>query len=547
MKALALIARGLLFAALAATVIAQTKTAPVTIDTGKVAGSVLDNGVHAYIGIPFAAPPVGDLRWHEPMPAKAWASVYDAVTPKPGCAQRAPANRTPGAFSEQYSEDCLYLNVWTPATAKAGAKLPVIVWIYGGGFTGGSANMPGYSTMHLAAKGVVTVNLAYRVGVFGYFAHPELTKETGHNASGDWGSLDQVAGLKWVQRNIAAFGGDPANITLIGQSAGSESVYQLQASPLAKGLFTKISAWSGADLAPGGQVPRTLAEGEATGIKVQQMLNAKDLAAMRAVPTDQVFAALTSTPGAQAGPGGGIQTRPFVDGWFLPTAPHEIFVAGKQNDVPLYTSSTQSDLGSAMQIYDGVKTLADLHKLVPTVFGDAADEFFKLFPAANDEEARKVALIVSGDTGFGISNRDWARDQALYGKQVVYLAQWAHVPPANKTGPAFGAFGDGPAHGSDIAYWLGTWVVNTNRDWSAWDKELSEKMQDTLITFARTGNPTTAAVKVPRYDPNDEHRVVFGDTISIEKMNTAQVEFLRAHAPKRAAPAAPAAPVPVAR
>jgi para-nitrobenzyl esterase len=506
---------------------------PVIIDTGKLSGTVLESGIYAYLGIPFASPPVGDLRWHEPVSIKPWTGIYSADAPKPGCAQRAPGNRPAGssANAEQYSEDCLYLNVWTPLTAKAGTKLPVVVFIHGGGFTSGSPSMPQYSGAELAKKGVITVNLAYRVGIFGFFAHPELTKESGHGASGDWGNLDQIAGLKWIQHNIAAFGGDPANVTVTGQSAGSESVYQLMASPLARGLFAKISGWSGANLPPGGRPPQSLAEGEAAGLKMQQALNAKGLAEMRAVPWDQVLATLAQLSGPQGGPGSGIQTRPFVDGYFMPDLPEKIFKAGKQNDVPLYTSSTQEDLGSAMQFYDNVKTLADLQKYAKDAFGDAVDQFFKLFPASNDDEARKVALIVVADTGFGVSNRDWARDQALTGKHPVYLAQWAHVPPPNKTGaPASNRFGNGPAHGSDTSYWLGTYARQTNRVYTDWDREISDKMQDTLIAFAKTGNPNTPAVKVPRYDPKNEQRVVFGDnSIYIDKLSTEQIEFLRAH------------------
>jgi para-nitrobenzyl esterase len=247
---------------------------------------VLNSGIHAYFGIPLAAPPVGELRWHEPVPVKPWTGIYDASATKPACAQRGRGAGPGGASvnAEQYSEDCLYLNVWAPPTTKAGAKLPVVVCIHGGGFTGGSPSSPQVSGAELAKKGVITVTLAYRLGIFGYFAHPECTKESGHNASGDWGSLDQVAGLKWVQRNIAAFGGDAGNVLVMGQSAGSESVFQLMVSPLARGLFAKISGWSGANLAPGGQVPRSLAEGEAIGLKVQQALSAKSLAEMRAAP-----------------------------------------------------------------------------------------------------------------------------------------------------------------------------------------------------------------------------------------------------------------------
>jgi para-nitrobenzyl esterase len=302
-----------------------------------------------------------------------------------------------------------------------------------------------------------------------------------------------------------------------------------------------VSGWSGADLAPGGQIPHTLAEGEATGLKVQRMLNVKDLAAMRAMSSEQIIAALASAPGVPAGPGGAIQTRPFIDGYFLPAAPHEIFMAHKQNDVPLLASSTQNDLGAAAGFYDNGKSVADLQKLAAADFGDAAADLLKLFPAATDEEARKVALTISGDSGFGIANRDWARDQALYGKQPAYLVHWAHVPPPNKPGvQGGGGMGNGPSHGSDIAYWLGTYVTNNNKVWTDWDKELSEKMQNILVAFAKTGNPSTDAVKVPRYDPNDEKRVVFGDSIAIEKMNTEQIEFLRTHAPKRGGFGAPA-------
>jgi len=448
------------------------------------------------------------------------------------------AQRGGGSEGEKPSEDCLYLNVWVPPTAKPGAKLPVLVFIYGGGFGGGSASSPGYAGAELAKKNVIRVNIAYRVGIFGYFALPELSAESGHHASGDWGSLDQVAGLQWVQRNIAAFGGDPANVTLFGQSAGSESVYQLQASPLGHGLFAKVSGWSGADLPPGGQAPHSLAEGEATGLKVERGLKFSSVAEMRAVPWEQLLTDLATLAGPQQGPGGGgggFNARPIVDGYFLPDLPEAIFKASKENDVPNYQSSTLEDLGSAMAFYDNVHTVADLQKVGKEAFGENAEEFFKLFPATNDDEARKVALLVSGDTGFGISNRDWARSQALVSKKPVYLAQWAHVPPPSSK-PGGPNFGKGPSHGSDITYWMGNFSAHPDRAWTDWDHELSNKMQDSLVAFAKTGNPNTSAVKVPRYDPKNEERVVFGDTIYVDKLNTTQIEFLRAHAPKRQGP-----------
>jgi para-nitrobenzyl esterase len=500
---------------------------PIAIDSGKVAGTLLASGVHAYYGLPIALPPVGTLRWHEPMPVKPWSDVYEAGKPRPACMQR--------QGNQEQSEDCLYLNVWTPPTARRGAKLPVIVFIHGGGFTGGSASTPAYSGAELARKGVVTVTLAYRLGVFGYLAHPELTRESGHNGSGDWGSLDQIAGLKWIQHNIAAFGGNPANVLVMGHSAGSESVYQLQASPLAHGLYAKLSGWSGADLAPGGQVPRSLADGEASGLQLQKLLGAPDLNAMRAMPAGDIQAALAKLG---TGPGAGVPTRPIVDGWFLPDTPDHLFKAGKQNDVPLYVSATQKDLGSAAQFYESVHTVTELHDAAATAFGDAAAEFARLFPATTDSQARQTALLVSGNTGFGVSNRDWARDAITTGKSPAYLVQWTHVPPAATPG-ASGAPampGAGPTHGSDIEYWLGTYVSNKNRAWSDSDRQLSEKMQDTLIAFAKTGNPGTRAVKVPRYNTGNEQRTVFGDPVHVEKIDTQQIEFLRNHAPRRGAP-----------
>jgi para-nitrobenzyl esterase len=486
---------------------------PITIDSGKVAGMLLDSGVHAYLGIPFAAPPVGELRWHAPMPVKPWTEVYDASYTRAVCGQR----QGGGGNSGNQSEDCLYLNIWLPPSAKAGARLPVMVWIHGGGFAGGSPSIPQYSGAEMAKKGIVYVGISYRVNVLGFLVLPELTKESGRNASGNWGMLDQVQALQWVQRNIAAFGGDPSNVTLIGESAGSESIHLLQASTLAKGLFQKASGWSGAITPPGNQMVQTLREAEAAGLKFQEALKVNNLAELRAVPWDKVIAAI-----------GDLRVRrPVLDGFFLPALPVDIFKAGKQNDVPIYVSSTAKDKGGSDEFYE-VKTLFDLQTIAKCAFAEYAEEFFKLFPASNDAEAVKQAQAVVAGNGFGITNRDWARTHSLTGKQPAYLAQFARVSP--RPPGARGQFSVGAAHASDIPYWLGTYVYQTQNKWTDWDKELSAKMMDTLIAFAKTGNPSTDAVKIPRYDPKNEQRIVFGEaTIWIEKMNTAQLEFLRAH------------------
>ena len=483
---------------------------PVTIDTGKVAGTVLESGVHAYLGIPYAAPPVGNLRWHAPQPVKPWGGVFNAETMGKACAGAGQGNNEPRG------EDCLNVNVWAPAAARAGARLPVLVWIHGGGFQGGSPNIAQYSGEPFAKKGLIYVGIAYRLGVLGFMSHPELTREAGQSAPGNWGMLDQVAALKWVQKNIAAFGGDPANVTLIGESAGSESIHILQASPMSKGLYARVSGWSGAITPPGNQMVPTLREAEQLGLKIQSALHVNSLAEMRAVAWDKVFEAVTEPR----------QRRPVLDGYFLPALPVDIFKAGMQNDVPVYVSSTAKDKGGSDEFYE-VQTLLDLQTLAKQAFADQSDEFFRLFPASSDAEAVAQAQKVVGANGFGISNRDWARQQALSGKQPAYLAQFARVSPYPPG--ATGRFTIGAAHSTDIVYWLGTQDTQPRFRWTAWDRELSNDMMETLIAFAKTGNPATAAAKVPRYDPKNEQRVVFGDKVWIEKLDTAQLEFLRAH------------------
>jgi para-nitrobenzyl esterase len=466
--------------------------------------------VHAYLGVPFAAPPVGELRWRAPQPVKAWAGVFNADSLRTSCAGPGQGN------TEFRGEDCLNLNIWEPATAKVGAKIPVVVWIHGGGFQGGSPNIAMYSGEPFAKKGLIYVGISYRLGVFGFLSHPELTKEAGQGAPGNWGMLDQVAALKWIQRNIAAFGGDPANVTIMGESAGSESVHLLQASPMTKGLYAKATGWSGAITPPGNQNVPTLSEAEALGMKIQEALHARNLAEMRAIPWDRVLAAVTEPR----------QRRPVLDGVLLPQLPVDIFRAGKQNDVPTYVSSTAKDKGGSDEFYE-VKTLFDLQTLAKQAFADQSEEFFRLFPASSDAEAVKQAQVVVAGNGFGIANRDWARQQALSGKQPAYLAQFARVSPYPPG--ATGRFTIGAAHSTDIVYWLGTQDTQPRFGWTAWDRELSATMMDSLIAFAKTGNPSTATVRIPRYDPRTEQRVVFGDKIWVENLSTAQLEFLRAH------------------
>ena len=257
---------------------------PIQTEPGLVDGIVLESGVRAWLGIPMAAPPVRELRWKPPQPVRRWNGVFHADRPAPMCLQTLRTRTMNHYFgNEATSEDCLYLNVWAPPN---GEKLPVIVWVYGGGFNVGSASMANYSGENLAASGAIRVNISYRLGALGFLAHPELTAESGYGGSGNYGLMDLIAGLRWVQSNIAAFGGDPANVTIAGQSAGSMAVALLQASPEARGLFHKVVGMSGSPFGePANAV--ALAEGESAGLALQHALGAHSIEDLRDIGGDR--------------------------------------------------------------------------------------------------------------------------------------------------------------------------------------------------------------------------------------------------------------------
>jgi para-nitrobenzyl esterase len=508
---------------------------PVRIDTGAVAGSLLAPSVKAYLGIPFAAPPVRENRWRAPQPVKAWQGIYNADSLKPECPQ---ALRSPSInhyFGEEaVSEDCLYLNLWAPAAAKAGDKLPVVMWIYGGAFNVGSASSPIYSGEPLARKGIIYVAANYRLGVFGFLAHPELTAETGHKASGNWGFLDQVAALQWVQRNIAAFGGDPRNVTLVGQSAGSMSINNLQASPLARGLFARAFGMSGASV-DGGPIgaEATLAKAETTGVQLQAAMKAEHISDLRKVSWDKVLAASQQAK---------LRFGPSIDGYYLPDTPQHIFEKGQQSDVPVVTGSTANDIGTNVPLR-AATTLAEYRSLARQSYGAAAGEFLKLWPAKDDHGAAREADEVGRSSGFGLGARNWARMQALTGKSPSYLFMVTRVQPF-APGVKFSDFDPATAgayHMGDVPYFLGTYdafnLFRTTRNWTELDRSLSNRMQDVIVTFARTGNPNTPAVKFVRYDPKNEQLTDFGDTITLERLNSRGIDFLLTHPPAPAAPA----------
>ncbi len=514
------------------------ETDPVRVDGGLVSGTYLKSGLKAYFGVPFAAPPLRENRWRAPQPVVPWDGVLTANRMAPECVQSLRSSNINHYFGEEAAaEDCLYLNLWAPASSRTGAKLPVVVWIYGGGFQGGSSAMALYGGEGLAKKGIVYVSFNYRLGIFGFLAHPEATKESGHGASGNWGLLDQVAALRWVQRNIGTFGGDPDNVLVMGQSAGSMSVNYLQASPLTTGLFHKAFGMSGSTIKGPGSETGTLAEAEATGIALQQAMKVDSLAAMRTFSSDKVVAA------AQAAK---LRAGPIVDGYALPAHTAEIFAAGRQHDMPIVVGSTSNDLGTSTEVRKAT-TVAEYRAAAVKMYGPNAEAFLAAFPAATDADVRKAADLASMASGTGLGARSWARAQATTGRAPAYLFRFSRIHPyvpgvvfADHNPKTVGAY-----HTGDVPYWLDTQdalnMFRKTRNWEGYDRDLAARMSDVVIAFARTGNPSTAAVKMVPYSLADERLVEFGDTIGVVTLDTRACDFIAS------TPAVPSPPRPPRR
>jgi para-nitrobenzyl esterase len=466
--------------------------ADVTTGSGRVDGKALSSGVGAYLGIPYAAPPVRELRWRDPQPAAPWNGTFHADRFGPQCMQPQRGilnNQYSGA--ETTSEDCLTLNIWaTPGFKKA----PVIVYIYGGGFFIGASSMPLYGGETVARHGAVFVNFNYRVGPLGFMAHPELSAESPHKSSGNYGFLDQIAALKWVKANIARFGGDPDNVTIVGQSAGSMSVLTLQTSPLAKGLFQRAVGMSGATL-DGPLGTAKLAEAEQDGVKLQAVLKAHDLAALRAMPADRIV--VPRTPG-------GPKIGPVEDGYVMPAPIDTIFARSAQNDVPLVLGFAHDE---AFGGFGPVKDLADYRGKVTARFGARAEQFLALYPARTDSEARDQARAADRDSTMAISMSAWATAQATHGYGRVFTYQFAraHSYMPGVTFPDLDPVTAGAYHTSEVPFWLGTLdSFNTYRRTRAWtnaDRAFSDAMTESLVNFARTGSPQTARLHWPQFAP----------------------------------------------
>ena len=488
-----------LIGALALTVAGSAAfAAPIRTHGGLVEG-VAQDGVTVYRGVPFAAAPVGDLRWRPPAAATPWTGVRKADAFAPACSQTPLVNRLIGATAMPVSEDCLYLNVWTPAKASA-ERLPVMVWIYGGGFSIGATSMSAYDGASLAQKGVIVVSIAYRLGPFGFLAHPELSAESGHG-SGNYGLLDQIAGLQWVKDNIAAFGGDPGRVTIFGESAGGIAVSMLAASPKAKGLFQRAISESGGSFASprsgseGGENVPTLAAAEQKGASFLAGLGAKSIADARRLPAESVLKA--------AGPGLGSGFWPVADGYVLPGDQFLLYQAGRFNDTPVLIG-TNADEGA---LFIPAMSPARFVASVRGPYGDKADAILAAYPAGSDAEALRSARDLMRDTGFGWQTWAWARLQSQKGKGKAYVYYFAHRPPYPDT-PQTKDWG--AAHGAEINYVFGFPV---NQVWSDTDRAVSQAVQTYWTNFAKTGDPNGGAMPAwPAYDDKRPQVMRFGDT-----------------------------------
>jgi para-nitrobenzyl esterase len=468
-------------------------------------------GVRSFKGIPFAAPPVGPLRWKEPQPAKNWTGVRNADEFGAHCVQRLGGDYW--FRSEEMSEDCLFLNVWTPARSGS-EKLPVLVYIFGGGFQQGDGSEPRYDGEAMARKGIVAVSINYRLGIFGFFSHPDLTKESAHHASGNYGLLDQVAALRWVQKNIAAFGGDPQRVTIAGESAGSISVSALMASPTSKDLFAGAIGESGALI--GTLPPHPLAETEQNGVKFGEIAGATSIADLRALAPKRIMALISPAGGRGSGAPGGpapFSFSPNLDGYFLPKTLLQIFQAGEQAKV-LLAGSNSAEQGAGSVLGQNESTVEGFSAAVRKLYGDNADRILKVYAPTTPEEVLQAATDLASARFIAFGTWKWTEQQAANSGKAVYRYYYARPRPAMIPGsgpgaPAAGAGAGvgggrgnggtgrsgaaaaprGAAHSSEIQYAMGNLDLDRRYAWDADDHKVSETMSRYFANFIKTGNP----------------------------------------------------------
>ena len=450
-------------------------TQPVKVSGGQISGVPgRDASIMAFKGIPYAAPPVDDLRWRAPKPVAPWQGVRKADHFGNSCIQTIVEERKPWTYEfmthTPISEDCLYLNVWTPAQS-ANARLPVYIFIHGGGNTEGSGAVPVYDGEGLAKKGILVVTVNYRLGIFGFFTHPELTAESDVHASGNYALLDLIAALHWVRNNIAAFGGNPNRVTIGGQSAGASDTHSLVASPLAKGLFQGAIAESGSSVGRLGLMgANSLAAQEQAGVRFADAKGAKSIADLRKMSWQELMAPVP----------GGARFGVVIDGYVQPASAAEMFAEGRQNDVPTLTGSNLNDLGGAST--HPTITAEQFQRQAEKRYGDFASAFLKLYPAATDDEARASSNASALDS-MRTSTYLWAVDRAKTAQTNAYTYFWDHVLPGPDAAQ-YGAF-----HTGEVPYVMNTLDMCQGRDFTEADRWIARMMSSYWANFIRTGNP----------------------------------------------------------
>ena len=490
---------------------------PVQIESGKVLGVLTaDQKVIAYKGIPYAQPPLEELRWRPPQPVGKWKHILFAHDFGSHCIQS-------GGYPDMVfhdagpSEDCLTLNVWAPVEVKPSKKSPgrpVMVWIYGGGFTTGGTSESRQDGQFLAHRGVVVVSMNYRLGIFGFFAHPELTAESSSHSSGNYGLMDQAAAIDWVRHNIAAFGGDPANITIFGESAGSISVSALMASPVANGLFSKAIGESGSALYNFEYLFPPREDAEAVNAAwAQRVFGTSRLFYLRTLTADElVKAAIARTnPPPPA-------FLPIIDGFFLPdTVPH-IYADGKQAHIPMLGGWNANESRPATP-----PTAESFAAQAATDFGASAASFLALYPASTDAEAIRSAGDYAGDRFIAFSTWAWLEAQAKTGGAPVYRYFFSLASPGDRNHPAsMGAF-----HSDDIEYVFGTLDSRPGMTVRSEDRALSDLMQQYWTNFAKTGDPNAPGLpKWPTYNSTGSWQVMHLDATPAAQADSLRARYL---------------------
>lgn len=495
---------------------------PVKTESGMVSGTGYD--LRAFKGIPYAAAPIGELRWKPPQPPKPWDGVRNASE------FGAPCPQPPILQMTRQSEDCLTLNVWT-AAKKSGPKLPVMVSIHGGGFIAGWSGMPIYDGAGLARQGVVYVSMNYRLGVLGFLAHPDLSRESDDGTSGNYGLLDQIAALQWVQRNVAAFGGDPRQVTVVGQSAGASAICLLIASPLARGLFQRAivesAAWLYLPIAHRDRMWFGLPPAERTGQRI-----ANNIAELRALPAVKLLDTLFSNPAMPKN----IEFQPIVDGRVLPDDPAAIYESGKAPRIPVIAGTNSDDGFAFIVMSQPVKTVADYQAFLKMRFGDGAGRAFDLYPATSDSEAGNAVRQIYTDASFLYGTRSMLLALAR-NHQSTYWYYFTRLEDQSRKLKAPGAI-----HGAELRYVFGdlTRSLFTNTPFQALlgeptfddtDKMLAKAMNGAWVRFAKTGDPNGKGLPHwPRLSTASPEYLEYGDEIRVgRELRDRQLEFFASH------------------